>query len=78
MTQENLQQEKRSAQEVDYMLMHRLLSPVQSAMLILQARSAGCLRPKQKQSILPNERMDVDGWRPAWCRLLPFRCYPML
>jgi len=42
-TQENLQQEKRSAQEVDYVLMHRLLSPIQSATLILQARSPGCL-----------------------------------
>ena len=40
--QENLQQEKRSAQEVDYVLMHRLLSPVQSAMLILQARCLLC------------------------------------
>ena len=37
--QENLQQEKRSAQEVDNVLMHRLLSPIQSAVLILQARS---------------------------------------
>ena len=37
--QGNLQQQKRSEQEVDYMLMHRLLSPVQSAILILQART---------------------------------------
>ena len=30
----------RSAQEVDYVLMHRLLSPIQSAVFILQARLA--------------------------------------
>ena len=36
--QEKLQQEKRATQETEYVLMHRLLSPVQSAVFILQAR----------------------------------------
>jgi len=34
--QEKLQHEKRAAQETEYVLMHRLLSPIQSAVFILQ------------------------------------------
>ena len=70
LTQDNLQQEKRSAQEVDYVLMHRLLSPVQSATLILQARSADRLFITNRVQDVPSTLVIslLKAGRAGWCR----------